>query len=499
MSSRVFWVLWVLILTVTITTRTATAQALADDPRVASALRLIQVWMEAQIAYDNIPGASVAIARDQDIVWSGGFGYADVERRTPAKADTIYGICSISKLFTSIGVMQLRDQGRLRLDEPIAKYLPWFNIKQAYPQSGPVTLNAILTHSSGLPREADFPYWTGPEHSFPTREQIITKLATQEMLYPADTYSQYSNLGLTLAGEIVAAISGEPYPAYVQKRILGPLGLKETTPEIPEQHKGGRLATPYAARTREGARRPLSFYQVRGLAPAAGYASTGEDLVRFAAWQLRLLEKGGEDVLTANTLREMHRIHWIDDSLESARGLGFGVQRRGGKQFVGHGGNCPGYRTNLSLSLDDKVAVAVMMNAEAVNPGSYGRVIYEIMAPAIKKALDGPGQPKSVDPSLSRYIGRYTAPLGSERQVLIFDGELAILSLPTENPQRSLMKLRRVGDNAFRRIRDDGVLGEPVDFELGQDGRVTRFKHENNFSYRVEPAGPARTSGPKGR
>jgi CubicO group peptidase (beta-lactamase class C family) len=487
---------WVLVLTVAMAPRSAPAQTqpLSDDPRVTSALRLIQVWMEAQIAYDDVPGASVAISRDQDVIWSGGFGYADVERRSAAQANTIYGICSISKLFTSIGVMQLRDQGKLRLDDHVAKYLPWFNIKQAYPQSRPVTLNGILTHSSGLPREADFPYWTGHEHSFPTREEIISKLATQEMLYPADTYSQYSNLGLTLAGEIVAAVSGEPYPSYVEKRILGPLGLKETSPDIPEEHKGGRLATPYAAITREGTRRPLSFYQVRGLAPAAGFASTAEDLVRFAAWQFRLLEKGGEEVLSANTLREMHRIHWVDDSLDNARGLGFGVQRRDGKQFVGHGGNCPGYRTNLSLSLDDKVAVSVMMNAEAVNPGSYGRVIYDIIAPAIKKALDGPGQPKPTDPSLNKYTGRYTAPLGSERQVLIVDGELAILSLPTDNPQRSLMKLRRVGDNAFRRVRDNGVLGEPVDFELAQDGRVRRFKHESNFSNRVDATGPPRPS-----
>jgi hypothetical protein len=83
--------------------------------------------------------------------------------------------------------------------------------------------------------------------------------------------------------------------------------------------------------------------------------------------------------------------------------------------------------------------------------------------------------------------------------VLIVDGELVILSLPSQNPQRSLMKLRRVGDNAFRRLRDDGVLGEPVDFELGQDGRVARFKHESNFSYRVETGVPARTSSPNVR
>jgi CubicO group peptidase (beta-lactamase class C family) len=461
------------------------ADSVGNDPRVASALRLVAAWIEAQSAYDTIPGVSAAIAHDQELVWSSGFGHADKERRAPAAADTIYSICSISKLFTGTGIMQLRDEGKVRLDAPISTYLPWFNLKQTDPGSGPVTLNGILTHTAGLPREADFPYWTRPNHQFPSREEVIAHLAKQEMLYPADRFSQYSNLGLTLAGEIIAAVSGQPYAEYIRQRILVPLRLNDTTSDIPESHKGGRLATGYAARTREGVRQPLPFYQVRGLAPAAGFASTAGDLVRFASWQFRLLERGGREVLDANTLREMHRVHWMDPETESLRGLAFAINRRNGKTFVGHGGNCPGFRTQLEISTADKIAVAVMMNTEAVDPGAYGRVIYDIIAPAVAQALKSPGQAAPTDVALTKYVGRYTAPLGSERQVLIMDGNLAILSLPTLNPLRSLMKLKKIGEHGFRRLRDDGRLGEPVDFEIESDGRVTRFRHENNFSYRL--------------
>ena len=201
----------------------ARAQSLKDDPRVASALKLIEVWVEAQLAYEDIPGMSIGIVHDQDLVWSRGFGYADLEKKIPASPSTIYSICSISKLFTSIGVMQLRDQGKLRLDDQVGKHLSWFNIKDAYPDAPEITLRGILTHSSGLPRESDYPYWTGPEHAFPSREKIIEKLTSQEELYPADTYFQYSNLGLTLAGEVVAAVSGQPYAEYVKQHILDPL------------------------------------------------------------------------------------------------------------------------------------------------------------------------------------------------------------------------------------------------------------------------------------
>jgi CubicO group peptidase (beta-lactamase class C family) len=468
-----------------------TAVPLSEDSRVRSALTLAEVWLDAEMAYAAIPGLSAAIVHDQEIVWSRGFGYADVERKAPARPDTLYSVCSISKLFTSIAVMQLRDEGRLELDEPVGKYLAWFNIKQIYPESAPVTLEAILTHSAGLPREADFAYWTGPEHQFPTREEIVEHLAKQEMLYPASRHSQYSNLGLTLAGEVVAAVSGKPYAVYVQERILTPLGLTSTTPELPEGERGKRLATGYSALSREHKRMPVPFYQVRGIAPAAGFASTVEDLARFASWQLRLLDKGGREVLSAETLREMQRPQWIEDDWQSARGLGFALTRRDGKTFVGHGGNCPGFLTQLTVSPKDKVAVVVFVNAQGVSPSTYAQTLYDIVSPAIAKAHDAPDKAKPVDPALDKYVGMYTQPLAGERHVLILDGELVVMSLPSQNPVRGLMKLKPESANVFRRVRDDGGLAERVAFETGPDGQVTRMVHNNNFSYRVQ-RGPVR-------
>ena len=147
----------------------------------------------------------MAIVHDQDLIWSRAWGSADLEANKPAEPDTIYSICSISKLFTSVAVMQLRDEGKLKLDDPVEKHLPWFDLKKTFPDSPPITIEGLLTHSSGLPRESDHPYWTGPDFPFPTREQIIERLSNQETLYPAETYFQYSNLGLTLAGEFAVA------------------------------------------------------------------------------------------------------------------------------------------------------------------------------------------------------------------------------------------------------------------------------------------------------
>ena len=379
--------------------------------------------------------------------------------------------------------MQLRDEGMLRLDDALGKQLSWFDIQRTYPEAPEITLRGILTHSSGLPREADFPYWTGPDYPFPSREEVIERLAAQETLYPADTYYQYSNLGMTLAGEVVAAVSGQPYADYVRDNVLEPLGLHDTQPEIPAEHRGGRLAVPYSGKQRDGSREEIDFYQVAGIAPAAGFVSTVEDLSRFASWQFRLLEDGGHDVLHVNTLKEMQRVHWLDENWRTARGLGFSVSRRDDKTYVGHGGSCPGYRSQLSLSRKDEVAVVFMTNAGGVNPGSYTRPIFDIVTPAIAKAKAGPAEEMETDPSLRQYVGRYDRPLGGETHAMIMDGNLVTLSLPTDNPRPT--KLKKVGEHRFQRVRDDGELAEEVIFELGPDGEVVRMVRNSNYSIRV--------------
>ena len=468
------------------------AQLKQDHARVAQALELLEVWLDAQRDYNQIPGISAAVVHDQQVVWKGGFGYADLDRKVPATAETIYSICSISKLFTSVAVMQLRDAGRLRLDDPLSKHLSWFSIHGAKPEEGPVTVEGILTHAAGLPRESDHSYWTGPEFPFPTSEEVRERIAGQEMLYPPETWFQYSNLGLTLAGEVVASASGTPYPEYVTRNILEPLGLASTTPEMPTTERGKRLATGYGVLTREGTRAPVPFFQARGIAPAAGFASTALDLARFASWQFRELAAKRGEILRAATLREMHRIHWVDPDFETLWGLGFSVWRSGDKTFVGHGGSCPGYRTQLLLRPEERIATVFMANAGGVNTGLYTQRMYAIVAPAIQAALKdsvgkAPPPPPPPDSSLRAYVGIYgTQPWGAERAVVVWEDGLAAVGLPTMDPLADLTKLRKVGEHTFRRVRKDGSLAEPIVFEMGTDGRAARMRWHQNYSPRVK-------------
>jgi CubicO group peptidase (beta-lactamase class C family) len=460
------------------------AHDLMEDPRVDTAIKMIETWVDAQLAYEDIPGMSIGIVYDQELIWSRGFGYADVSEQRPATPGTIYSICSISKLFTSVSIMQLWEQGKLRLDDPVKKFLPWFNIQDKYPDAPEVTIQGILTHSAGLPREADAPYWTGPEHDFPTREEIIERLSGQEELYPADTYYQYSNLGMSLLGEVVAAVSGKSYAAYVKENILEPLRLNDTTPEIPQDQKGIKLATGYSMKLRDGERREVPFYLVNGIAPAAGFASTVEDLARFASWQFRLLEKGGKEILAVNTLKKMHRVHWFDPNWRTVRGLGFSVSRQDNKLQVGHGGSCPGYRTNLALRPKDKIAVIVMTNAQGVSPSAYGNEIFSLVSSAILKAVEKPGSAKTSEAALEKFVGRYDRPLGGETHVFIKEGQLVLMYLPSDSPSDSLTKLKYIKDNVFQRVREDEELGEKILFQMDKAGQVTRLIRNSQYYVR---------------
>lgn len=247
-----------------------------QDPRFVQAVALFEAWLNAKMDYEKIPGISVGLVHD-NVVWSAGYGYAHPDQRLPATPATLYSICSISKLFTSIGVMQQRDEGKLHLRDPVANHLPWYQVEQAHPDGPRVTVEGILTHSSGLPRESAHPYWTGPDYPFPTRDEVIEGLGEQETLYPAHRYFQYSNLGMALAGQLVEQASGMEYDAYVRSRILEPLGMTSTYTDIPAEHAGGQLATGYARLARNGERAEAPFFEAQGIAPAAGFASSVDD------------------------------------------------------------------------------------------------------------------------------------------------------------------------------------------------------------------------------
>lgn len=460
-----------------------TCHAQIEDKAPASdALRLIDAWLEAQQVYDRIPGMSVGIVKDQELIWSKGYGVSDLKKKHPATTETLYSICSITKLFTSVAIMQLYERGKLRLDDSLSTLLPDRSVRQQFNDSGPITIRNLLTHSSGLPRESDFPYWSAPEFKFPTREEVDSKLAEQQTLYPASTYFQYSNLGMTLLGEVVEKLSGMPYDEYVEENILKPLRLRNTHATLPRELWGNQLATGYSSITRQGTRDPLPLFDTQGIQAAAGFSSTVEDLARFASWQFRLITNGGKEVLRASTLKEMQRVHWVDPDWKVHWGLGFVVFQQNGKTLVGHAGSCPGYRSVLLLDPKEKLAAIVLTNAME-SPWGYASHIRNIFLKGEKEK-----KKSTSHPDFDVYTGTYDAqPWGSEKKIIPWYGNLAIVDLPSENPLEDMTLLQHVSGDTFRRVRRDESLGDEVVFERDEKtGKVIKMWAHSNYAVRVD-------------
>jgi CubicO group peptidase (beta-lactamase class C family) len=455
---------------------------LQEQPEVADALTVLDMWIEQHVASRGVPGLSIAVVFDQDIVWAKGYGYSDLEKKIPATPSTVYRIGSITKLFTSTAILQLRDQGKLRLDDPVSLYLPWFHIRNPYPDAPEITIRQLLTHTSGLPREADFPYWT--DHIFPTRQELDEAVPGQELINPPETTYHYSNLGMSLLGEIVTRVSGQPWADYVQEKILQPLGMSSSS-TAPGGELLQRLTTSYMLRAADGTRRIFDYYETGAIAPAGSIVSTVKDLSRFASLQFREGPAGGAQILKGSTLREMQRVHWVYDSFTGGRGLGFAVTRRDGKDFVGHSGSIGGNVSNLLLVPSEKIAVIVAINADDGSPLTVANQAYDVVGPALLKATRLPEAAKpEPDREWQRYVGLYADPWGWEYEVLILGGDLVIYDYaypPYDDASSGFSRLIPIDGSTFRRPNN-----ELLTFELDEDGNVVRIKRNNNYLFPEE-------------
>jgi len=300
-------------------------------------------------------------------------------------------------------------------------------------------------------------------------------------VYPPDTKWKYSNLALSLAGEIVMAVSGEPYEDYIRENILDPLGMRDTFISIDPGNE--RLAVGYGRRMPDGTREIKPFTDSKGLTPAANLSSTVEDFAKFASWQIRLRENGGTEILRSGTLKEMQRVHWLQPDWQSGWGLGFAVWHTPDRDIVGHGGHVGGYTTRFSLSPEEKVAVFVMTGADDGDPGGFADMIYKVLAPAIVKAANPPKEAHP-DPAWRKYTGAYRDSWG-ECRVLVYNGKLTMIYPEADDPTASMYTLVPVREHTFR-IEGGGYgdHGELVVFEMNARGEVERIKFGENY---IEP------------
>jgi CubicO group peptidase (beta-lactamase class C family) len=338
--------------------------------------------LAAAQAEQRMPSVGAAVFRGDELVWQQALGLADVEAEVEATTETQYRIGSITKTFTAVGVMQLRDAGELSLDDPLTAYLP----ESAH---GP-TVGRMLAHASGLQREPPGEIWETMKA--PSREELLRGTADAEQVLAGGTWWHYSNLAFALLGEVVARAHGGSWEDALRERILEPLGLSRTTPDEHAPAARGYFVEPYSDAVRREPELDLG-----GSGALGKLWSTTGDLARWGAF----LAAGDDRVLPAGTLEEMAHVRTMVDHAgwTLAWGTGLELYRRGEHVFVGHGGAMPGHLAGLVVERKTGIGAAVLTNTGAgASPEKLALDLAEAAIEALPAAAES-WRPESAPPA----------------------------------------------------------------------------------------------------
>lgn len=343
----------------------AGAPMAASSPTTASAHFLTPADLDAffagfvpyAIQRDDIPGAVIAVVHNGQLIFSHGYGYADVKKKTPVLPDgTLFRIGSVSKLFTWTSVMQLVQAGKIDLNADVNTYLD-FHIPE--PFGKPITVADLMTHTPGWEDTARG-LWATKVGDLTSLHDYLVNHIPQE-IFPPGTVVAYSNYGATLAGYIVQRVSGQPFDTYVDDHILKPLGMNDTTFDQPLPPRlRPMMATGYLDAA-AGKTLPFELVQVW---PAGSVSTTADDMARFMIAQLQNGRFDGTQILNVATAQLMHTRHFtLIPGLRNGFDLGFYQENRNGQQIIGHAGDTIVFHSDLHLILDANTGIFMSFNS----------------------------------------------------------------------------------------------------------------------------------------
>ena len=383
----------------------------------------------------RLPSISATVFRGGERLWYGAAGSAVLDPATPPTDDTQYRLGSITKTFTAVLVMQLRDAGRLDLDDRIGDHLS--DVRHGAP-----TIRRLLSHLSGLQREPAGEVWE--TLAPPSREDLMSNVASAEMVLLPNRRWHYSNLAYALLGELVARLTGGTWEDALAERLLRPLGLDRTTLDPVAPFAQGYFVDPYADRAN-----PEPVLEMGGTASAAQLWSTPADL---ATWGAFVLAPDAE-VLNPDTLAEMTHLHAMadQDGWSLAWGLGWMLFRRDTTVLVGHTGGMPGHLAALAVSRKENVGAAVFCNNSSnFEPGPFAFDLVTTWLDNDPNPVTAwtPGVP--VPPDVEGVLGKWWTE-GTEFVFAWRDGHLQALPVGAP-PALAPAVFEPAGDGTFRTV-----------------------------------------------
>lgn len=430
----------------------------------------LDAYVEEEMARRHVPGLSLAVVRNGKLVLARGYGKANVEHSIPARPGTVYELASVTKQFTAAAVMLLVEDGKVALDEPAAKYLA--DTPAAWKD---VTVRHLLTHTSGIPSYTNQPaFGQFPRRDY-TKAEIVSLVSGLPLEFQPGERFAYNNTGYFLLGMLIEKVSGREYEAFLRERIFKPLEMTSTRLNDRREVIPNRAA----GYSWQGRLRNAEYVSTTQPFSAGGLLSTVEDM---AKWDAAL---AGEKLLKPASLRQMWTSMNLKDGKPAGYGFGWAVQDVNGHRMVAHGGGIPGFSTQISRFVDDRLTVIVLANLEGGAAAALARGVAALYVPALAQPVAR--EIEDPDPATTARLkallqslaaGKPDTALFTEaaRKALFPDGaKEAGEFLARLGPLKSLALVTLQDQGVLRTLRYRALFGDTtlfVTFALDKEGKI---------------------------
>jgi CubicO group peptidase (beta-lactamase class C family) len=338
-----------------VSSATATSRMQVSAPDFAAIDKFVEAEMKAQ----RIPGLALGIVQGNQIVHLKGFGIADPSGRA-VTPQTPFIMGSLSKSFTALAIMQLVEAGKVELDAPVQRYIPWFRVADEA-ASAKITVRHLLNQTSGLSGKTGKSFQGSGDTSDEALERAVRKLSNAQLFAPPGTTHQYSTINYSVLGLIVQNVSGQSFESYIQEHIFDPLEMRYSFTSQTEAQPQGLAAGYYYW---FGFPAPADLPYNRSLVPAGFLISSAEDMTHYLIAQLNEGRYDGTTVISPAGMAEMHQPAVPQGGPDTFYGMGWFVGPVNGISAFYHDGTTFNFHANMVLLPDNQWGVMVLMNAE---------------------------------------------------------------------------------------------------------------------------------------
>lgn len=468
-------------------------------------LKALDEYIRKSMEEWRIPGLSIAIVKNDTIIYSKGFGVRDINKDDPVDEHTLFAIASNTKAFTSSALAVLVDQGKIRWDDRVKEYLPWFELYDPY-VSDEMRIRDLLCHRSGLKTFSGDLVWYGTEYS---REEVIRKAKFLEPTFGFRNGYGYSNIMFLTAGEIIPVVEKQSWDEFLKKTFFDPLSMTETTTTIRGLESVDNVARPHWVGSESEKTITIPYVNWDNIGPAGAIMSNVHDMSRWIRFQLNDGKWNDQQIISEQNIWEMRKIQNFQGMNRNTGkykpawhfrgyGMGWGVRDYHGIIVIGHGGGADGMISEVTMVPEESFGFVILTNSNNYLPSALSQYILDRYFKAevtdwSRLYLDSFMANKEEDqkneaeflskkvngtkPSLSleQYAGIYGGEMYGDAEVRLKNNLLVVNFLPT--PIFSGVLTHWHYDIFRIKLTDVPSLPEgTVQFIIGPDGKIEEMK-----------------------